>query len=209
MIFVNRQPEPEGFDREVRQRGYAWLLKNCIASDSAPSDPGSLRPFWQHYNKELWDAYRGVCAYLAVYFDYGIGATTDHFIAKSRHAGKAYEWDNYRLACPGVNQRKNKYDDILDPFEIPADTFFLALDTGAIYVNPLLYEQNKKVADLAEKTIKRLHLDSPYNREMRVAYFNEYIENRKESLGHFPEKFLMKHNPFVFHEMRRQGLIPQ
>jgi len=210
MIPIKQQPEPADFDRDVRQKGHDWLRKHGIVFDEPPPNPSKLPPLWREYNKHLWEVYGGVCAYLALYFEFVTGAaSTDHFIAKSRHAGNAYEWDNYRLTCLSANQHKNKYDDVLDPFTLPQDTFFLALDTGTIYVNPALEKQNKKLADLAMKTIRRLGLDSPNNRTMRQAYFKQYIEFKNAmdiSLEAF-RAWLKKHNPFVYREMERQDRL--
>ena len=210
MIPVNRQPEPADFDRNVRQKGHKWLRKHGIAIDSPPPTPSDLPAYWRNCNQYLWDVYGGVCAYYAFYFQIVSGAaSTDHFIAKSRHAGDAYEWNNYRLACLGANQHKNKYDDILDPFELPPDTFFLALDTGQIYVNPVLEKQNKKLADLAAKTIKRLDLDSPNHRTMRHNHFVQYInlKNAQNTDNNAAKTYLKKQNPFVYSEAERQNLL--
>ena len=204
MIPVIPQPEPAGFDRDVRQKGHEWLKKNGIDLNSAPQNPSKLPTLWRKYNEKLWDSYSGVCAYLAFYFEFASGAVnTDHFIAKSKDAGNAYEWDNYRLACLSANQRKNKYDDVLDPFTIPQDVFFLCLVTGKIYVSPLLKKQNEMLAKQAEKTIMRLKLDNQTNRKMRVRHIDEYYATKKHSSDAAVE-LLLKHNPFVYHEMKRQ-----
>ena len=96
MIPVALQAEPANFDPDVRQRGLAWLAANGIAVlGPAPKKP-KLPAYWSATNKALWDAYGGTCAYLAIYFDWVTGAgSTDHFVAKSRDVGQAYEWSNY------------------------------------------------------------------------------------------------------------------
>lgn len=199
MIPVKPQPEPNGFDKDVRQKGHEWLQKNGVGLNSATNSVGALPTYWRSYNRHLWESYDGICAYLSFHFAFVSGAgSTDHFIAKSANVGKAYDWDNYRLACLGANQRKNKYDDVLDPFTIPQDTFFLILDTGEIYVNKILLRQNKKVFDLAKSTMDRLKLDSVHNREMRLGYIDAYINND------ISEGYLMSRNPFVYYEMKRQ-----
>ena len=96
MIPVTLQPEPVDFDVRVRQRGHAWLETNEIALDAAPPKASSLPNYWSWSNMRLWEAYSGVCAYLAIFFEWSTGAgSTDHFIAKSVRAGDAYEWSNY------------------------------------------------------------------------------------------------------------------
>lgn len=113
MIPVQEQKEPSHFDAEVRQRGLKWLKDNGIPLDQPPPKSSELPPYWQEIQYDLWQAYKGVCAYLCIYFDWPLGASsTDHFTAKSRHAGLAYEWSNYRLSCLGANRSKGKYDDV-------------------------------------------------------------------------------------------------
>ena len=100
----------------------------------------------------------GVCAYLAIFFEWSTGAgSTDHFIAKSLNAGDAYEWSNYRLSCLGPNRNKNKFDDVLDPIGLTPNTFVINFASGMIAPNPAL-SSAQKVA--ARKTIRRLKLDS-------------------------------------------------
>ena len=209
MIPVEEQQEPKDFDKKVRRKGYKWLEQQGISLTSIPSDPSKLPPLWRECNKQLWDAYGGVCAYLAFRFEYVSGAsTTDHFIAKSRHAGQAYEWNNYRLACMSVNRQKGKFDDVIDPFTLPVHTFFLVLESGEIYVNPDLQTQDKKTSALADKTIHRLKLDHPHNREMRANCYTFYIA-MKESLS-ITDTFLSwfeKQNPFVYGEIKRQNKL--
>ncbi|MDR3109775.1 MAG: hypothetical protein LBU65_08820 [Planctomycetaceae bacterium] len=199
MIPIPRQMEPDGFDRDVRQKGMQWLRQHNIPLNTAPSDASELPPYWQKYNERLYDAYNGICSYLAFYFEFISGAsTTDHFIAKSRNAGDTYEWDNYRLACLGANQRKNKYDDVLDPFTMQPETFYLNLLSGEIAVNPSIQDDGYKRT--AETTIKRLDLNSPRHKQMRIRHFDEYRRHKIENI-------LEHYNPFVYYEVKRQGLL--
>jgi len=150
-------------------------------------------------SRELWEAYSGICAYLCVYFEWRLGAhSTDHFVAKSRNAGLAYEWSNYRLSCLGANRNKNRFDDILDPFDIEPDTFVLNLVSGAVKPNP---RKPEHIRERARATINRLRLDEPEANEMRARNFQEYMEN------HVSSEHLNGHSPFVWHEARRQDLL--
>lgn len=104
MIPVVLQPEPADFDEKVRQPGLRWLTANGINPDNPPPRATALPNYWNRSNRQLWEAYSGMCAYLAIFFEWVTGASsTDHFIAKSRHAGNAYEWNNFRLSCLGAN----------------------------------------------------------------------------------------------------------
>lgn len=128
----------------------------------------------------------------------GPGAqSTDHFIAKSRSAGQAYEWVNYRLSCLGMNRNKNRFDDILDPFEVESGTFVLNLASGEIKPNQ---ELPPGMRERAKKTIKRLRLDDPETNRMRAEYYSEYLNG-------VPEWKLKKDSPFIWFEANRQGLL--
>lgn len=198
MIPVTLKPEPADFDAKVRQPGRRWLKQHGIDFNAAPPEPAKLPNYWRDMNKDLWEAYGGVCAYLAIFFEFAIGASsTDHFIAKSRNAGGAYEWDNYRLACLAMNRNKNKFDDILDPVTMAPETFFLNFVTGEIEPNPELHPNQKK---LAEKTINRLKLNSAVNNKMRADRATQYFH------GMVSLDFLQRQSPFVYYEVVRQGL---
>lgn len=198
MIPVELQPEPPDFDENVRQRGRSWLANHGVESDAPPPDPAALPAYWQPFNRQLWAAYDGVCAYLAIHFEWCLGAaSTDHFVAKSRDAGDAYEWHNYRLSCLAANRNKGRFDDILDPIGLEPSTFVPELATGRIRANPSLDDELRIEA---ERTIARLKLDSPEHNEMRAKRFARYVEGRDEQT-------LRDWSPFVWHEARRQNLL--
>ncbi len=198
MIPVSPQPEPADFDAKVRQPGLKWLATYGIAPNGPVPSKTKIEAYWTHSNKALWEAYGGVCAYLAIYFEWVTGASsTDHFVAKSKDAGQAYEWSNYRLSCLGPNRNKNKYDDVLDPIGLAADTFVLNLASGEISPNPNL---NKLAAELARKTIERLKLDSPEHNRMRLNHYYLYLQHKHVQM-------LKQLSPFVWYEAQRQGLL--
>lgn len=198
MIPVTLQQEPGDFDEKVRKKGHAWLVGEGIALNAVPPKASGLPNYWSHSNKQLWDKYSGVCAYLAIYFEWVTGAaSTDHFVAKSKHAGDAYEWNNYRLSSMGANRNKNKFDDVLDPIGLAADTFVLNLASGEISPNAKLSAADKAAA---RKTIKRLKLDSPDHNAMRGRHFTQYAR-------HGDQQTLKELNPFVWYEAQRQGLL--
>ena len=198
MIPVILQPEPDDFDAKVRQRGYAWLRMKGIATSARPPKASDLPNYWTHSNRQLWEAYSGVCAYLAIFFEWSTGAsTTDHFIPKSLNAGDAYEWSNFRLCCLGPNRKKHKYDDVLDPIDLSPNTFVINFASGKISPNPVMNTTQKAVA---RKTIGRLGLASAENNEMRAQHYKDYIN------GDCSLSFLSRNSPFVHTEIVRQGL---
>lgn len=198
MIPVKLQPEPDGFDANVRQKGYKWLNDHDIPLDAPPRIAKDLPRYWAECNKQLWDAYSGVCAYYAIYFEWILGASsTDHFIAKSKRAGDAYEWSNYRLCCMAANRNKRDFDEILDPMTMLEHTFCINFGSGMIFPNPHLKPDYQ---EMAETTIKKLKLDSRDMNKMRCEQYNLYLK------GECSLSYLKSHSPFVYDEMIRHGL---
>lgn len=196
MIPVELQPEPDCFEERVRKPGKEWLKNNKIPVDQPPPKASDLPSYWRECNDDLWEAYDGVCAYLAIYFECGLGAhSTDHFVAKSKKAGLAYEWSNYRLCCLGANSKKHVHDDVLDPIGLAPDTFVLNLDTGEIRPRDDLSSAEKKAA---ADTIDRLKLDR--HDRMRAKHYTRYLRRKDEET--FREL-----SPFVWYEAKRQGLL--
>lgn len=198
MIPVALQPEPTDFDLKVRQSGRNWLTSHGIALNSAPPKASPLPNYWTHSNYQLWEAYSGICAYLAIYFEWATGAaSTDHFVAKSINAGDAYEWSNYRLSCLAPNRNKGKFDDVLDPIGLQSDTFVLNLTNGEISPNPSL---GSPLEAAAKKTISRLKLDSIEHNRMRAEHYVRYLRKKDEET-------LKELSPFVWCEAQRQDLL--
>lgn len=199
MIPVTPQPEPDNFDTRVRTPGLNWLRDNGIDPDLPPPDLKKLPTYWRRVQVDLWQAYAGVCAYLCVFFEWPSGASsTDHFIAKSRLAGQAYAWSNYRLSCLGMNRNKGNFEDILDPFQIQPDTFTLNLASGRVAANLALPPAEKA---LAVATIRRLKLDAPDANRMRAEHYSAYCQ------GDVSAAYLRRRSPFVWYEAQRQGLL--
>jgi hypothetical protein len=199
MIHVTAKPEPASFDVEVRRKGLAWLRRKKIALDQPLPSKTAVEPYWRQCLDEMHSGYDGCCAYLAVFFERVTGGgSVDHFIAKSQRADLAYEWSNYRLACSRMNSRKRDYDDVLDPFEIETGWFCLEPISGRIYPSPDLSDDLRAQV---EATIERLGLDDPGNRELRARHFQNYFERG------YPEDYLRSYSPFVWSEVKRQGLL--
>lgn len=199
MIPVEPQPEPAYFDAKVRQKGLAFLKKRKIPLDGPLPRRRTLPSYWRECLDDLHARYNGCCAYLAVFIERVTGGvTTDHFVAKSRRPGLAYEWSNFRLACQAINGRKGDFENILDPFTIEKNWFRLELFSGRIFPNPSLsHEKQERI----RQTIDVLKLDSPGNRELRTRHFDECIT------GACSAAFLQRRSPFVYMEAVRQGLL--
>ena len=199
MIRVTPQPEPDDFDKKVRKKGLQYLAKRALNIDEPLPKGAQIAPYWRDCMTELYHAYSGICAYLAVHFERTTrGGTVEHYAPKSHRVELAYEWNNYRLASSIMNARKNNFEDVLDPFEITTGWFHVELVSGRIYPDPELAGQLQKQVG---QTITRLGLDDRNNREMRARHFQEYCEKL------YPEEYLKRRSPLVWVEANRQGLL--
>ena len=192
MIHVSPKPEPTCFNAKVRQQGLAFFHREGI-NIHAPLPPCiNIPSYWRNCLDELYEAYDGICAYLAIYIERTAGGVTvDHYAPKSKRPDLAYEWDNYRLSSSIVNSRKRDYDDVLDPFLVQDDWFYLVLETGHIYSNPTLKDSDKNIIN---STINRLKLDDGEMRSMRCKWWEEYIT------GHIDDDYLRRKAPFIYKE---------
>ena len=204
MIPVQRKPPPAGFKIKVYDPGQKWLndhgypLHGPIPKDKNGKDEFDLFPYWRACLDDLHRRYRGVCAYVSIYIHRVTGArSADHFIAKSTRIEHAYRWRNLRLASAKINGRKGVFADILDPFQIQPETFFLDLVTGEIYPNP---GRPRDLQDKARITIDRLGLDDAACRAARAEYFDDYCKRD------ISDRHLRRMCPFVWYEVHRQKM---
>ena len=199
MVPVRPAPEPAEFDVRVRRPGNAWILRKKLDPDAPVPTGVEISPYWRHCADDLWNAYDGVCAYSCIFTRKGAAnPAVEHFAPKSRRLRLAYEWSNYRLACLTINSKKKDFEDVMDPFEVGADTFFLELAAGRIYVNPEINDEEKKKH--TEQTIVRLGLDQQRFRDDRTFDFDRW------RLGEWTDAFMERRSPFVWKEIVRQGL---
>ena len=194
VILVHKQPEYADFDRDVRQRGRAFLAK----TPKPTSQDFKPHHYWKDARSHLHRAYRGLCAYTASYLVES--SSVDHFVPKSVSPNLAYEWDNFRLASPRVNSHKGDSVDIVDPFEIAADWFHLDLPSCLVVPAPGL---DHALRGKVGRTIRVLKLNGD----------DQLVEARCEALLFFAREevtlaFLDARYPFLAHEVRRQGMSP-
>lgn len=200
MIPVTPKPEPADFDSRVRKRGLSYLKENGFSLSQPLPPKADIYPYWRNCLTDLHQAYGGICAYIGVYFERVMGGgSVDHFIAqKSADAGMAYEWSNYRLACTTMNSRKREYSNVLDPFLLKPDWFWLELTTGHIYPSSQLKPDEEKSV---KETIERLGLDDALCRDLRSRWYQDYCQNN------ISEEYLKDKSPFIWHEANRQMLL--
>lgn len=192
MIRVALAPEYPGFEAEVRVPGFAFLND----TPNPTSEQFKKKNFWSRATKELHAAYSGICAYTAIYLtDQG---SVDHFRPKSSHPQLAYEWSNFRLASGRVNGSKGNQIDIVDPFEVEDDWFYLDVPACLLKANPSL---DREIRNRINGTINSLRLNQD----------DSYVQDRCNILMEFARgdisgNFLMRRYPFLSKEIIRQGL---
>lgn len=191
MIPISLQPEPNNFDLDVRQKGAKWLQENTS---------NKLPPYWRECLDDLYTAYDGICAYYAIKVDEISGnRTVDHFKPKLKYPNLAYEWDNYRFACGSANSKKRDFEDVLDPFSLPDNLFYIHFGTGEVLINP---QMDNETTQNAERTINRLSLNDNRLKNRRKEDFLRYYQEKSISLDE-----LKQQNPFVWAEILRQDLV--
>jgi len=123
MIPVDPAPEPSGFDENVRSKGRDWIARQGQrVITEFPS-------YWRWCEPQLHEAFRGRCGWAAMTITSG---QIDHFVVsqaecKREQPERAYDWDNYRYIMPELNSKKGRRPAVLDPFEVQAGWFELAL----------------------------------------------------------------------------------
>ena len=195
MIPVLPQPEPTTFDQDVRRPGKRFLL----TTPNPTPEQFKGKAYWRRSLSSLYEVYGGICAYCAHWIPETVGdPTVDHFLPKSNYPDLAYEWSNYRLAALRYNRMKYNYLDVLDPFQLKADWFFLNFPIPLVKPNPKLATVNaKKVTD----TITRLKLNDEISVRYRKSWIKDYCE------GRISFEYLKDNAPFTAYELERQGLI--
>jgi uncharacterized protein (TIGR02646 family) len=195
VIPVQRQPEPPNFEAAVRARG----RKITLPAAPVPSVFWKNKEHWRNALDDLYRAYNGVCAYSGMHIHPVTGnRTVEHFLPKRDFPEQAYEWNNYRLICGLMNGRKNRFTDVLDPFDIPPDTFTLNPQSGAISVHP---NCPPSLQLAAFSTIDRLRLNDGELQDIRHGDHFRYAN------GDWTEAELLRQNPFVHHCLAQQNLL--
>jgi len=196
MMPVVPQPEPDVFDKLVRIPGNNFL--NLLSGAKPTSKQWEQNDYWKEVRAQLQEYYHRVCSYYAHWIPSGTCVpNVDHYIPKSVEPRLAYEWSNYRLACPLANSRKKDFQDVLDPFQIGDDWFILEFPSLLLKPNPDL---PANIQEQVWTTIKRLKLnDDQTVVEERSHWLKEYC------LG-AGFRYLKVNAPFIAYELKRQNL---
>ena len=202
MIPIVQAAEPPNFDANVRQPGAVFLAR--VANPNGTQ--WNSHSYWSEALGDLHTAYKDVCAYCGSFTlraaeSSSQPSSVDHYVPRSVDPSKAYEWDNYRLCRARLNQRKDSYQDVLDPFKLPQGWFQLDFRTFLIRPSPTLEaNQQRKVT----ATVARLQLNTDQD------YVNERLRVvRAYCLQIATIQDLRRRYPFIASEMTRQDFDAQ
>jgi hypothetical protein len=193
LIPVAPRAEPADFDASVRRPG-SIFLKTKPTPNNKEFKP---HQYWKRAAKELYEAYRRVCAYSCMYIPIPTG-TIDHFLPKSTRPDLAYEWNNFRLALQKMNGYKADRTDIIDPFYAGPGWFVLDMPSCLVRAGDALdAEQTQRV----NTTIDALKLNDD----------DSLVQDRCDVMLMFAQgdvklPFLEKRYPFLAAEVIRQGI---
>lgn len=195
MIPVKMKPEPTDFEKRVKNKGETFLKKVTTPT----KHQWKKKAYWQDILRDLHTTYDGICAYSAEWIPFTTGdPCVDHYIPKSIKPELAYDWSNYRLACLKFNGWKSDHQDVLDPFTLPANWFYL--DLPSMQIKPSIGLPNSETKAVWD-TIGRLRLNGEICIESRSRWLMQY-RDREITFG-----FLEKHAPFIAYELKRQNLV--
>jgi hypothetical protein len=211
MIPVVMQEEPKSFDQDVRVPGKLAIAelvgekpkrsagkrfqKKADRREDIPSS--AYPPYWRQCLADLMEAYDYTCAFSCFRIHPVTGApSVDHMAPKSRQWDKIYEWSNYRLACARMNAQKLDFEDLIDPFDVQPNWFYLELVGFSVYPNPDL---SRTLQSKIRLTIDRLKLNA--FREQRAIDAETYWN------GLIAFSILQRESPFVARELQRQNRL--
>jgi len=212
MIPVTPIGPPAGFAQKVVKPAKAWATRKGWPWNAPPptGKANDLPAKWTACLDDLHSGYGGICAYLSVYTHRAEQAgSVDHFVPKSvAPISEAYNWSNFRLASRPMNTNKDDYQDVLDPFTLPAELFTLNLLNGRVRVNKSVASPGSALHQQALDTINRLKLNLGPFRSLRLEFIDEYLRQRQlldpQALDSARAQ-LRARSPFIFQEVIRQG----
>jgi hypothetical protein len=187
MIRFEPAQKPAGFAERVETPGAKWLSENAAGRPTA---------FWRAITPALAEAFRGLCAYSAMYEPVG---TVDHFVSVDEDRSRAYDWSNYRYASGWINSSKQslKSTEIFDPFAVEDGWFEILLPSLQLVATDAV---PPALRPRAEFVLKRLHLrdDERVLRQRREWY-------RMFQDGELSLEGLRKKAPLIAAAVAKQG----
>jgi len=145
---------------------------------------------------DLHEAYDRICAYSCCYLSQK--GSVDHFLPKRYYPQFAYEWDNYRLAAPRINNYKGDSAGLIDPFIVQMEWFVLDFPSCFVKSADGLPDH---IARKINRTIVALRLnDDDYLVQVRCDIMLDFAEEKVRL------SFLQSKYPFLASEIVRQGI---
>lgn len=198
MINVIAPLPPAHYHAQVRVPGLAFLA----GTPQPTRHDWSVHRYWKEVHEDLYLSLGGICSYCATFTPRrrgtsGVDHTSiDHFIPKAKNHALAYEWSNFRLCRARLNNRKDNFQDVTDPYLISTGEFCLDFFNFSIYPKASLTVQKKN--EIAQcLTRLELNTDDLYVNERARAVYS-YVENKLSSQD------LKKFFPFIASEMDSQ-----
>lgn len=192
MIPVTPKPEYEEFDKQVRQPGLAFLRR----TPHPTSSDFRKHNYWSRAMKHIQAAYSDACAYTTRNLT-GDGSI-DHFLPRTAYPHLAYDWENYRLARPKVNQFKGNTATVMDPFKIKTGWFVLNMPSCLVQPGKGL---NVELTEKISSTINVLRLNDDDSMVQERCDFLVALADGRVNMD-----FLDWFYPFLSSEVRRQNI---
>lgn len=198
MIPVALPNTPVNFEARVRQPGLAFLTTTLHPTHAE----WNAHNYWSRVHGELYAGHAGICVYCASWTPrrHGTGGidhtSIDHFVPKSRLPREAYNWTNFRLSRSKLNQRKDRFEDVIDPCALQPGLFRLDFTTFLIQPAPGIPAASR---DRVRDTVDRLGLNSD----------NQYVIERARAIyryvaGRATFAEITRRYPFIAAEMLAQ-----
>lgn len=197
MIRFKIKPEPENFDRDVRQRGKDFLKKTPCPDNNQFKN----HAYWQIVLPDLRREFRGICAYSAFYIhSVHCAGSVDHFIPKSKKPELAYEWSNYRYSSSRFNTIKGEHK-VIDPFVIGCDWLLMEFPSLLIKLNPVALLSD----ELKEELLHTINVFKWNDRQKYRHYYDySYSCLKNYCTGQWTFKALKHDAPFIAYQLIRQ-----
>jgi hypothetical protein len=171
MIPVERAPEPNGFEANVRSKGLAWIESQRRPISRFPNH-------WCWCEPHLHAAFRGRCGWAAVWISSG---QVEHFISQTACVDQgrpelAYDWNNLRYIMPELNSKKSRRPSVLDPFDVQPGWFEIVLPQLHLRMTEQVPASHR---ELARTTLEFLGLtNGPKLMRLRRKYMQQYRDGK-------------------------------
>ncbi|MBX3587832.1 MAG: hypothetical protein KF796_14440 [Ramlibacter sp.] len=145
----------------------------------------------------------GICSFCATFTPFRSGSSgvdhtsIDHFVPKALNPALAYEWTNFRLCRARLNNRKDQFQDVVDPYVVTTGEF--QIDFTNFFIVPKATLSAQRKAEILQCLVRlELNTDDAYVNERARAIFS-YAE------GKLPAAKIAQYFPFIAGELISQN----